>query len=77
MIPIPKRGILEGIRGLEEARAVPGIVEITITAHPGKALVPLPEGSSYLGFIFARAENPGSVENALRQAHARLSFDVG
>ncbi len=76
MIPIPKRGILEGTRGLEEARAVPGIVEITITAHPGKTLVPLPEGSSYLGFIFARAEDPGSVENALRQAHARLSFDV-
>ena len=76
MIPIPKPGILEGTRGLEEARAVPGIVEITITAHPGMTLVPLPEGSSYLGFIFARAADPESVENALRQAHARLSFDV-
>jgi biotin carboxylase len=76
MIPIPKRGTLQGTRGLEEARAVPGIVEITITAHPGKTLVPLPEGSSYLGFIFARAADPESVENTLRQAHASLSFDV-
>ncbi len=76
MIPIPKPGILERTCGLEEARQVPGIVEITITAHPGKTLVPVPLGSSYLGFIFARAADPESVENALRQAHARLSFDV-
>jgi biotin carboxylase len=76
MIPIPKRGTLEATRGFEEARAVPGIVEITITAHPGKILAPLPEGSSYLGFIFARGADPESVESALRQAHAHLSFEV-
>jgi hypothetical protein len=38
--------------------------------------VPLPEGSSYLGFIFARAHSSGEVEHALRQAHARLVFTV-
>jgi biotin carboxylase len=76
MIPIPKGGKLERTRGLEEARAVSGIEEITITAHPGKILVPLPEGSSYLGFIFARASDTEGVENALREAHARLSFEI-
>jgi biotin carboxylase len=76
MIPIPKGGKLEATRGLDEARAVSGIEEITITAHPGKVLVPLPEGSSYLGFIFARATDPESVERALREAHARLSFEI-
>ncbi len=76
MIPIPKEGTLERTRGLEEARAVPGVVEITITAHPGKTLVQLPEGSSYLGFIFARAADPESVERALREAHARLLFEI-
>jgi len=76
MIPIPKGGTLEETRGLEQARAVPGIEEITITAHPGKTLIPLPEGSSYLGFIVARAGDPESVERALREAHARLEFDV-
>jgi biotin carboxylase len=76
MIPIPKGGKLEATRGLDEARAVSGIEEITIAAHPGKTLVPLPEGSSYLGFIFARAEDPESVESALREAHRHLSFEI-
>jgi hypothetical protein len=33
-----------------------------------------PEGSSYLGFIFARAEKPEEAESVLRAAHAKLRF---
>jgi hypothetical protein len=39
-------------------------------------LVPLPEGKSYLGFIFARAPEPEDVERALREAHGRLRFRI-
>ena len=39
-------------------------------------LVPLPEGSSYLGFIFARGESPEAVEQALRRSHAELRFHI-
>ncbi len=39
-------------------------------------LVPLPEGSSYPGFVFARGDAPAAVGHALRQAHARLRFEV-
>ena len=49
---------------------------MTISAHPGQALVPLPEGSRYVGFIFARAASPEAVEGALREAHRCLEFDV-
>ena len=76
MIPIPQAGILRRIRGTEVARRVPGIVEVTITAKIGGELVPLPEGSSYLGFIFARAPSPGDAEEALRRAHEELRFDI-
>ena len=38
--------------------------------------VPLPEGASYLGFIFARAPRPEQVEAALRQAHAQLNVVI-
>jgi biotin carboxylase len=76
MIPIPRGGTLEKTRGLEEARAISGIEEIAITAHPGKTLVPLPEGSSYLGFIFARGREPKAVERSLREAHAKISFEI-
>jgi biotin carboxylase len=74
MIPIPRAGVLKEIRGQAEAQAVPGIDEVAITAHPGQDLIPLPEGASYPGFIFARAESPERVETALREAHRRLEF---
>ena len=62
--------------GVDEARAVDGIDEIRVTAKPDQLLVPLPEGASYLGFIFARAATPALVEQALRAAHARLVFTI-
>ena len=74
MIPIPKDGIYRAVKGLEEAST--GVEEIIVTATPGQRLMPLPEGSSYLGFIFARANSPQEVEAALRNAHSKLSFDI-
>ena len=76
MIPIPKRGIYRRVDGVEEASAVPGVEEVQITAKPDTMLVPLPEGKSYLGFIFARGGNAGAVNQALREAHARLTFAI-
>jgi hypothetical protein len=76
MIPIPEAGLLRAVHGCDEARAVPLIEEVTITAKLNYPLVPLPEGDSYLGFIFARGETPAAVEAALRQAHASLQFKI-
>ena len=39
-------------------------------------IVPLPEGASYLGFIFACGDDPAMVETALREAHSRLRFEI-
>ncbi|HEV2388076.1 MAG TPA: ATP-grasp domain-containing protein [Candidatus Acidoferrales bacterium] len=74
MIPVPRSGIYEGVEGLEAARAAPGVTEIEITARPRDPVLAWPEGSSYLGFIFARAPLPEEAEQALRAAHARLAF---
>ena len=76
MIPIPKGGVLEEARGLEAARAIPNVVEVTISAALGQPIVPLPEGDRYLGFIFSRAGTPDRAEAALREAHARLEFGI-
>lgn len=76
MIPIPAAGILRRVRGLRAARAVPGVEAITIAIRSGQQLVPLPAGNRYLGFIFARADVPEAVEDALRSAHARLRFEI-
>jgi len=76
MIPIPGPGIYEGVEGMEEAVGTPGVEDIIITAYPTQRLVPLPEGCSYLGFIFARGESPQFVEEALRCAHQKLRFVI-
>jgi biotin carboxylase len=76
MIPIPRAGRLQAVQGRERAAGVAGIEEVAITAHVGQELVPLPDGWQYLGFIFARADTPDSVEKALREAHAHLHFDI-
>jgi hypothetical protein len=76
MIPIPRRGVFRSVSGVDEARALPNIEDVRITAKPDQALIPLPEGASYLGFIFSRAATPAEVERALRAAHARLDFTI-
>ena len=72
MLPIPKRGLLREVQGIEAASAVPGVTAVEITAPLDHEIVPLPEGSSYLGFVFARGDDPGEVESALRKAHREL-----
>jgi hypothetical protein len=76
MIPIPRRGVYRGVDGVDAARDVPHVEDIRITAKADQVLLPLPEGGSYLGFIFARAEQAGDVERALRLAHRRLRFAI-
>jgi hypothetical protein len=76
MIPVPKSGILEKVDGAEEARRVPGVTELEITARWRDYIAAWPEGSSYLGFLFARGETPAAAENALREGHAKLNFKL-
>lgn len=74
MIPIPQRGVLRGVEGVEAARRVADVDEVRITAKEDTILVPLPEGHSYLGFVFAHGDDTTTVERALRTAHAQLRF---
>jgi len=76
MIPLPKSGIYESVEGPERARAIAGIEDVIITATAGQRLVRLPEGASYLGFLFARGRSPAAVEESLRQSHAELRFHI-
>jgi hypothetical protein len=77
MIPIPRRGVLKSVTGEEEARAVRCVEDVQITAKRDHRLEPLPEAGSYLGFIFARADQPRDAEAAVRDAHAKLTFEIG
>jgi biotin carboxylase len=76
MLPIREKGILDEVRGQEEARATPHVAGLEISIPRGRPVVPLPEGDRYLGFVFAKAETPEQVEAALREAHRRLEVEV-
>ena len=76
MIPVPNSGILESVQGEEAARETLGITELLITGRLHDYIEAWPEGASYLGFLFASAETPGEVEQALRAAHAKLRFTM-
>jgi len=76
MIPVPSSGILESVTGIDEAKRIPNVTDVQITARLHDAIVAWPEGSSYLGFIFAKAESPAAAEHALREAHSKLHFQI-
>lgn len=76
MIPIPLRGKLTAVEGVGAAERVPGIEQVVLSIPIGGEVIPLPEGDRYLGFIFARGDDPFEVERALRQAHASLKFVI-
>jgi hypothetical protein len=76
MLPIPRRGVFRRVDGVDAARTVDGVDDVRITAKRDAVLVPLPEGRSYLGFIFAYAPDPAGAEHAVREAHSRLEFVI-
>lgn len=81
MIPIPRAGVYVGVEGVERARALEDgaehihDVDVIITGKPGQTMLPLPEGASYLGFIFGHGDSAEAAETAVREAHACLHFE--
>ena len=76
MVPIPRSGTLRRVDGVEAAEAVPGVAGVEITVLAGRPVRALPEGDRYLGFVFARGDDPASVEASLRAAHACLDVVI-
>jgi len=76
MVPVPKAGRFVGVHGLEEARGVPGIEDVSIVAKPGQILHGFPEQGWYIGFILAKGPTTTDVVRCLNEAHSRLRFDI-
>ena len=74
MIPITEKGILKRVEGQLQAQQIPFISQIEIHIQPGYELIPLPEGASYLGFIFSKSESYKNTYQSLQQAYKKLRF---
>jgi hypothetical protein len=76
MVPIPRSGVLREVRGADAARQVRHVDDVVVSAKVGQRLDALPEGATYLGFVFGSGPDSGVVETALREAQARLDVRV-
>lgn len=76
MIPVPRAGVLRRVEGVASAMRVPYVEKLQIDVRDGQVLVPWPEGSSYTGFVYARAPSAALAEAALREAHRQLNFVI-
>jgi biotin carboxylase len=76
MIPVPSSGIFQQADGIAEAKRVRNVTDVQITARLHDTIQAWPEGSSYLGFIFAKAASPSAAEQALRTSHSQLKFHI-
>lgn len=76
MLPVPRAGILREVHGVDEARAIPGVVDVVMTVREGEHVLPLPEGHVYMGFIFATGPDPRTVARILGQASQALRFRI-
>jgi biotin carboxylase len=76
MLPIRRSGVLRRVDGVEAARSVAGITGVTVSIPVGEKVVALPEGDRYLGFVFARANQPREVVAALRRAQELIAVDI-
>jgi len=74
MIPVTNSGMLKRVEGLTAALEIQYIEDIEIHIREGYELTPLPEGSSYLGFIFAKAPDYHQVYQSLKSAYECLRF---
>ena len=76
MLPVPSSGTFAGLEGAARAAAVSGIDSLEVTVHEGAEITALPDGTRYVGFVFASGSNPDAVEASLRAAAAELTVVI-
>lgn len=72
MLSAPKKGVVKAVEGVDGAKQVESITGIDITAFPGSAVAPVPDGSRYIGFIFARNSSRAKLIDALSKAASMI-----
>jgi biotin carboxylase len=74
---LPARGgRFVALEGQDEARALPGIVDLLVTRRPGATLPAPDDNRAVCGFLWARGATRAEVEATLRTARRRLDVIV-
>ncbi|MER9426802.1 ATP-grasp domain-containing protein [Mesorhizobium sp. M0317] len=73
---VEKDGVLRRIHGLQEARAVPGVVEVELTAELGTTLVKHGDFRDVLGLVIAASPSLDQARSALQRALSLIQLSV-
>lgn len=76
MVPVPRKGRLKEIRGIDRARAVKWVTGVDMTYTADTDVLPIPYDAKYLGFIFAKAPTARTVVRSLEEAVRRLEMEI-
>jgi S-sulfo-L-cysteine synthase (3-phospho-L-serine-dependent) len=71
-----QEGTLTGVNGMAEARQVPGVVEVGITARIGQHVVPRHSFRDRLGYVIAAAAEGGQAARSAQAALALLAAQI-
>ena len=69
-------GTLRRVEGLDEARAVPGVVDVRFFIKPGDRVVPAVNATQRPGFLLAVGEDPDALMRVSREVKARVRYEV-
>ncbi|MDG4797034.1 pyridoxal-phosphate dependent enzyme [Micromonospora sp. WMMD1082] len=69
-------GVLRAVDGVEEAAALPGVRDVTVTARPGATVGPAVDAYGRLGWVIADGDSPEAVRASLDEALARVALEV-
>lgn len=72
----PAAGRLAAVTGVDQARAVPGVDRVTLTAEPGRAVRPARNAYDRLGHVIAVGPDPARVRAALAAAVECIGLEV-
>ena len=72
----PRPGTLAAIRGVEAARGMDGIEDVTLVRRPGDVIRDLGDESAVVAYVWARGWDAAEVQTRLRRAQERMKVDI-
>jgi cysteine synthase A len=75
-LTVSRPGRLAEVRGVEEARRLDTVREVSVDKGPGTVVRPPESAGDRLGHIIASGEEPGRVQEEIAQALERVHLDV-
>ncbi|MBR2732128.1 MAG: ATP-grasp domain-containing protein [Clostridia bacterium] len=71
-----KSGVIRSIKGVEEAKKIPGVQEISIVHQVGETVSKIGNSTDRVGFVIAQADTAEEAVAVCEKAMAAVSFEI-